>query len=120
MVKMLLHLDATLIHSRDPTNGASLLHTVIRACMTCKQLPPQEQEGLEELLEFLLAKINVNITDNFGATPLHHSHLTHSSVRNSLLTAFAKLDHSKREASWGALPPFAKEQNSSQSFVSNA
>ena len=72
MVKMLLHLDATLIHSRDPTNGASLLHTVIRACMTCRQLPPQEQEGLEELLEFLLTKIDVNITDNFGATPLHY------------------------------------------------
>ena len=70
---MLLNLDPTLIDCREPATGATLLHTTIKAFRThssLEVLPPQER--LEEVLEFLLTKIDVNITDNNGATPLHY------------------------------------------------
>ena len=75
VVKMLLGMDATLIHSRlQPTGnlycqnqGETLLHTVIQSGR--KYSRPKE---CEEVLEFLLTKIDVNITDDYGGTPLHY------------------------------------------------
>ena len=63
-------IDATLIHCRDPLNGTSLLHSLLhRRSRIHRKL---NKDGYEELLEFLLTKIDVNITDNHGATPLHY------------------------------------------------
>ena len=62
--------DPTLINCRDPTNGMSLLHSLLYPYSLLHQ--KVNKEGHEELLEFLLTKIDVNITDNHGATPLHY------------------------------------------------
>ena len=70
VVKMLLSMDANLLHCRETSKGGTLLHTVIGE--RCARSDPSSLEGREEVLEFLLTKIDVNITDNNGATPLHY------------------------------------------------
>ena len=80
VVKMLLNMDPNLIQCRKRhqinntmMNGGTLLHSVLYARLSNydKELTPIEEQQFEELLEFLLSRIDVNIPDDNGATPLH-------------------------------------------------